>query len=338
MTETMAGVGNASSVHGHGRSARAVVEKAREQVAGLIGSRPQEVIFTSGGTEANNQVLRAHRQAGQPVLVSAIEHDSVLSGLPGLEPFAVTAEGLPDMTALEQRLNTGEPGLLSLMLVNNETGVVQPVPEVARMAKAAGWSVHTDAVQAAGKLPLAMGPLGVDYLSLSGHKFGGPQGVGALVLRPGMDPAPLLQGGGQERRRRAGTENVAGIAGLGLAAELALASPIDHRALQRQLEQALREAVPGVEIVADTTRRVSTITCALWPDATAERMVMKFDLKGVALSSGSACSSGKVTASHVLSAMGYAPEQAQSALRFSTGWNTTPEDVAALTDVLQALS
>ena len=154
MTETMAGVGNASSVHGHGRSARSVVEKAREQVAGLIGSRPQEVIFTSGGTEANNQVLRAH--AHQPVLVSAIEHDSVLNGVPGLETFAVTAEGLPDMAALEKRLNTGEPGLISLMLVNNETGAVQPVPELARMAKAAGWSVHTDAVQAAGKLPLAM--------------------------------------------------------------------------------------------------------------------------------------------------------------------------------------
>ena len=169
----------------------------------------------------------------------------MLNGVPGLETFAVTAEGLPDMAALEQRLNTGEPGLISLMLVNNETGAVQPVPEVARMAKAAGWSVHTDAVQAAGKLPLAMGPLGVDYLSLSGHKFGGPQGVGALVLRPGMDPAPLLQGGGQERRRRAGTENVAGIAGLGLAAELALASPIDHARCNASSNRRCARPCPG---------------------------------------------------------------------------------------------
>ncbi len=338
IAEVMDGTGNASSVHSRGRSARALVERAREQVAGLVGARPQEVIFTSGGTEANNHVLHAHAMANDPVLVSAIEHDSVLHGVQGVETFAVTPAGVPDLAALEGRLNTGKPGLISLMLVNNETGVVQPVDEVARLARAAGWTFHTDAVQAVGKLPLAMGALGVDYLSLSGHKFGGPQGVGALVLRPGMDPAPFLRGGGQERRRRAGTENVAGITGLGLAAELALTTPINHTALQAQLETALREAVPGLAIVAEGSRRVSTITCALWPKASAERLVMKFDLKGVAVSSGSACSSGKVTASHVLSAMGHAPTQAQSALRFSTGWNTTDADIVSLADVMRSFS
>lgn len=336
MAEVMGGVGNASSVHKAGRQARSILERAREQVGMLAGARAQEVIFTSGGTEANNQVLQAHGH--QPILVSAIEHDSILHGRAGLETLAVDAQGLIDLAALEARLSVGEPGLLSLMLVNNETGVVQPVAEAAGLAKARGWRVHTDAVQAAGKLPLALGALGVDYLSLSAHKFGGPQGVGALVLRPGMDPAPLLQGGGQERRRRAGTENVAGIAGMGLAADSALSQPIGDKAFQTAIETALKQALPGVEIVAEAAKRVATITCAIWPGNTAERLLMKFDLKGVALSSGSACSSGKVGASHVLKAMGHDDDKALAALRFSTGWNTTETEVAALIEVVKALA
>ena len=336
MAEVMGQVGNASSVHKSGRQARSILERAREQVGMLVGARAQEVIFTSGGTEANNQVLQAH--AGGPILVSAIEHDSVINGRPGLEQVAVDQNGLIDLKALEARLGQGEPGLLSLMLVNNETGVIQPVAEAAALAKSKGWMVHTDAVQAAGKIPLAIGALGVDYLSLSAHKFGGPQGVGALVLRPGMDPKPLLQGGGQERRRRAGTENVAGIAGMGLAADMALDRPIANQAFQNSIEEALKSLKPGITIVAEHAARVSTITCAIWPGNTAERMLMKFDLKGVALSSGSACSSGKVGASHVLKATGYSDEEALSALRFSTGWNTTEDDVAALIEVLKALA
>ena len=190
-------------------------------------------------------------------------------------------------------------------------------------------------MQAAGKLPLAMGVLGVDYLSLSAHKFGGPQGVGALVLRPGMDPRPLLQGGGQERRRRAGTENVAGIAGMGLAADIALDAPIRNAEFHTQIEASLPD---GACLVGADSQRVSTISCAVWPGKTAERMLMKFDLKGVALSSGSACSSGKVGASHVMTAMGFDEVQALSALRFSTGWNTTEADVRQLVETIGSMA
>lgn len=333
MADAMGSVGNASSVHRAGRSARAALERAREQVAMLVGSRAQEVVFTSGGTEANNHVLSAH--AKSPILVSAIEHDSILSGRRGLETVPVLPSGILNLEALSSRLAQGEPGLLSLMLVNNETGAIQPVAAAAKCAREHGWTVHTDAVQAAGKIPLSMGALDVDYLSLSAHKFGGPQGVGALVLRPGMDPAPLLQGGGQERRRRAGTENVAGIAGMGLAADIALDQPIRNQDFQAQIEAALPI---GARVVAGDSDRVSTITCAVWPGKTAERMLMKFDLEGVSLSSGSACSSGKVGASHVLSAMDYDTEDALSALRFSTGWNTTQAEVTALVNAIRAMA
>ncbi|MDA8603203.1 cysteine desulfurase [Alphaproteobacteria bacterium] len=333
MADVMGRVGNASSVHRAGRDARAVLERAREQVGMLVGARAQEIIFTGCGTEANNHVLSAHEHL--PILVSAIEHDSVLSGSAGLETVPVLASGLIDLEALDRRLAQGEPGLLSLMLVNNETGAIQPVAQAAKLAKQRGWLVHSDAVQAAGKMALAMGALGVDFLSLSAHKFGGPQGVGALVLRPGMDPKPLLQGGGQERRRRAGTENVAGIAGMGLAAELALDHPIKNDPFQTQIEASLP---PGAQVAAAVDRRVSTITCAVWPGKTAERMLMKFDLKGVALSSGSACSSGKVGASHVLTAMGFDTDQALSAIRFSTGWNTTQAEVHQLIDAIRSMA
>lgn len=333
MADVMGRVGNASSVHRAGRDARAVLERAREQVGMLVGARAQEIIFTGCGTEANNHVLSAHEHL--PILVSAIEHDSVLSGRAGLETVPVLASGLIDLEALDRRLAQGEPGLLSLMLVNNETGAIQPVAQAAKLAKQRGWLVHSDAVQAAGKMALAMGALGVDFLSLSAHKFGGPQGVGALVLRPGMDPKPLLQGGGQERQRRAGTENVAGIAGMGLAAELALDHPIKNDPFQSQIEASLP---PGARVAAAADRRVSTITCAVWPGKTAERMLMKFDLKGVALSSGSACSSGKVGASHVLTAMGFDTDQALSAVRFSTGWNTTQAEVYQLIDAIRSMA
>ena len=333
MAEVMGRVGNASSVHRAGRDARALLECAREQVGMLVGARAQEVIFTGCGTEANNHVLSAHQHV--PILVSAIEHDSILSGRADLETVPVLPSGLLDLEALDRRLAQGEPGLLSLMLVNNETGAIQPVAEAAKRAKQRGWLVHTDAVQAAGKMALAMGALGVDFLSLSAHKFGGPQGVGALVLRPGMDPKPLLQGGGQERRRRAGTENVAGIAGMGLAADIALDCPIANPQFQEQIEAALPA---GAKVASADDRRVSTITCAVWPGKTAERMLMKFDLKGVALSSGSACSSGKVGASHVLTAMGFEAEQALSAIRFSTGWNTTQSEVDQLIDAMRSMA
>lgn len=333
MADVMSHVGNASSVHRAGRDARSVLERAREQVGMLVGARAQEVVFTAGGTEANNHVLSAH--ANGPILVSAIEHDSIIHGRRGVEAVPVLPSGVIDLDALSARLSSGEPGLLSLMLVNNETGAIQPVAEAAKRAKACGWRVHTDAVQAAGKVALAMGGLGVDYLSLSAHKFGGPQGVGALVLRPGMDPAPLLQGGGQERRRRAGTENVAGIAGMGLAAEQALDFPIKNAHHRERIEAALPS---GAKVVAQEAERVSTISCAVWPGKSAERMLMKFDLKGVALSSGSACSSGKVGASHVLTAMAYSADEALSALRFSTGWSTTEDEVSALLDVLRSMA
>lgn len=327
--------GNPSSVHEEGRRARAAVEAARAKVAALVGARPEDVIFTSGGTEANALALA---QGGESVarFVSAIEHPSVLAAAPEAKRIPATSDGVIDLAQLETALQDhhlkGKRPLVSLMAANNETGAIQPVAETAKIVKDAGGLFHTDAVQAAGRIGLDLGALGADMLSLSAHKIGGPKGVGALVIREGMTVEPLIRGGGQERRRRAGTENVPGIVGIGVAAELVAADLADMRrleALRDELEARVLALAPDAKVMSARVPRLANTSCIAVPGAKAETLVIGLDLAGIAVSSGSACSSGKVEASHVLAAMGVSPEIAQSAIRVSLGFGTQRDDIEA---------
>ncbi|MCW5746740.1 MAG: cysteine desulfurase [Alphaproteobacteria bacterium] len=328
--EVMRGVGNASSVHSFGRAMRARVERAREAVAALVAARPADVVFTGGGTEANNSVVRG--AARRRVIVSAIEHDSVRSATDDVEFIPVTSSGIVDLAALERMLAASDvPALVSVMLANNETGAIQPVAEVVRIARAAGAAVHCDAVQAAGKIAIDMPTLGVDYLSLSAHKLGGPQGVGAVVLRADAPFNAMARGGGQERGRRAGTENVAGAAGFGVAAAIArenLDGIAGLSALRDGMERDLARIAPDICFYGADTARLPNTSCVAMPGVPATTQLMAFDLAGIAVSAGSACSSGKVSASHVLAAMGAGAGEAASALRVSLGWTTQAGDIA----------
>lgn len=319
--------GNASSVHGAGRAARRVVETARARVADLVGATPAQVIFTAGATEANATALRGFGRS--VILVSAIEHDSVLAAVPEAIRLPVTPDGTLDLEALDRLLErTAGPALVAVMAVNNETGAIQPIAEVVRRAHARGALVHCDAVQAAGKLPIDLMAWGVDSLSLSAHKLGGPQGAGALVLREGLGLEPLLRGGGQERRRRAGTENIAAIAGFGAAAVACADDDLDGlQRMRDRLEAIIRDAAPEVPVHAAAAPRVPTVSCIGLPGLAAETQVMRFDLEGIAVSAGSACSSGKVAASHVLAAMGVEAGASGEAVRVSLGWATAAVDV-----------
>jgi cysteine desulfurase len=337
-------VGNPSSVHADGRAARALVEGAREQVAALVGAQARNVIFTSGGTEANALALTPSLTPGEArgrdrALISAIEHPSVRSGgrFPQQlrEDVPVTREGVVDLVWLTERLDalSGSAPLVSVMLANNETGVIQPVAQVAEVTHAAGGLLHVDAVQAAGRIPCDIKSLGADLLTLSAHKLGGPKGVGALILAD-QDlhiGDPLIRGGGQERSSRAGTENVSGIAGFGAAAQAVRAGLTDEagdmaRARER-LEAGLRAAAPAAVIFGATAPRVPNTTLVAMPGMKAETALIALDLEGVSVSSGSACSSGKVAPSHVLAAMGVAPELALGAVRISLGPTTTEEEI-----------
>ena len=327
MAEALRTGGNPSSVHRVGRGARAIVEKARRRVAALVGALPAEVVFTSGGTEANNLALNG---AGRRrVLVSAVEHDSVLKTA-NAEIVPVDGNGMVDLGALERLLTRPrEPALISVMFANNETGVLQPIADVVRMARDRGALVHCDAVQGAGKAPLDLHGLGVDYMSLSAHKLGGPTGIGALIVRNG---APLIAdrvGGGQEGNRRAGTENVAGIAGFGAAAEAA-GRGLDVAPLRDRVEGALRAIAADARVFGAGAVRLCNTTCISMPGVKAETQVMALDLAGVCVSAGAACSSGKVTRSPVLLAMGVDPAVADTALRISFGWNSQPQDIDCL--------
>lgn len=335
-------VGNPSSVHAEGRAARKVIEEARQSVAALVGSEPGNVIFTSGGTEANMLALspgwaEAKAPARDRLLVSAIEHPSVRQGgrfsADHTRELPVDGDGVVALTALEAELQRGGRPLVSVMLANNETGVIQPISEIVARVHAAGALLHVDAVQAAGRIALNMNELGADLLTLSAHKIGGPKGVGALVRRSEALHLsdPLMKGGGQERNLRAGTENVAGIAGFGAAAAAirrALASEAAHmQSLQCQLEEGLQAAAAGVVIFGANAARLPNTTLFSMPGMKAETAVIAFDLEGIALSSGSACSSGKVQLSHVLAAMGVEPALAQGVLRTSFGALTTPDHI-----------
>jgi cysteine desulfurase len=330
--------GNPSSVHAEGRAARSAIEAAREKVAALAGARSEDVIFTSGGTEANALALAAQSGGSWHCYLSAIEHPSVLSGgrfyRETTTTFPVTPDGVADLkilaNALEKHHLGGWRPFVSLMAANNETGAIQPVAKASKIVHSAGGLLHTDAVQAAGRIRLDMTTLGADMLSLSAHKIGGPKGVGALVLGAGATVEPLIKGGGQERRRRAGTENVAGIVGFGVAAELAsadFAKAAALAALRDELETGARAIAPDAVVLSARVARLPNTTCIAVPGTKAETLVIGLDLAGVAVSSGSACSSGKVEASHVLSAMGVPDEIVQGAIRVSLGFATEHADI-----------
>ena len=320
---------NASAIHGFGREGRKLVEKARAQVAAMTGAPVNQVIFNSGATEGNNTVLKHFKN--ERVLISAIEHPSVLEALPDAVRIPITSEGVVNLDVLEALLREECTALVSVMFANNETGIVQPVLEIAKLAHANGALFHCDGVQAAGKLPLDISKIGADFLTICAHKFGGPQGVGALIFGLCGETPVLLEGGGQEKSARAGTENVAAIIGMGVAAEMAAANlePEFERlqALQLSLETHLTTQFPELVIVGADQKRLPNTTLFIVPDISSERLLMALDLEGFAISNGSACSSGTIRASHVLLAMGYDEKQASSALRVSTGWATTQDDI-----------
>jgi cysteine desulfurase len=332
--------GNPSSVHAEGRQARRLVEDARAVVAAALSARPQDVVFCSGGTEANALALTPglRRGAGEPVrrlLVSAIEHTSVLAGgrfaAETVAAIKVTGAGLIDLDHLRALLADGPPPLVSVMSANNETGAIQPIAEVAPIVHEAGGLLHVDAIQALGKIPLDIKLMQADLVTLSAHKVGGPKGVGALVLAEDMQGLePLLRGGGQELGRRAGTENTAGIAAFGAATKAATAglsdSAVRLQDLRERLERGL-EQTPGMIVFSKDVRRLPNTTLFTIPGLRAETAVIGFDLAGISVSSGSACSSGKVQPSHVLAAMGFGNDLAQGAVRLSLGWSTAEADI-----------
>lgn len=327
LVEVASECGNASSVHGFGRAARKYVEEARNRLSSLLGGSPNQVFFNSGATEGNNTILRGFGDGR--VLLSSIEHPSVLQSGVSAELIPVCPDGVVDLDAFSQQIRKGPPpALVSVMLVNNETGVIQPVEEIVRIAKDFGSLVHCDAVQGFGRIPLTRESLGVDFLTLSSHKIAGPQGVGAVVMAPRVHLPRLLMGGGQERSHRAGTENVAGIAAFGLAAHLAVQALPEFSGLsllRDQIESAVRSDF--VRIHGETAQRVANTTLLSVRGQSSETLLIGFDLEGVALSGGSACSSGTSHSSHVLKAMGVPEEEARGALRISLGWNSSQKDV-----------
>ncbi len=334
--------GNPSSVHAAGRAARRLVEEAREQVAVLAGVTARDVVFTSGGTEAN--MLALSPVLGDALLVSAIEHPSVRSGgrFAAVEEISVTASGVVDLAALERLVAGRSRVLVSIMLANNETGVIQPVAEAAAIVHAAGGLIHVDAVQGPGRIGCDFKALGADLMTLSSHKIGGPQGVGALIKREGLPLDSHIKGGGQERGARAGTENVAGTAGFGAAAEAvrhAFAEEAARMAVLRdKLEAGIRAVAPQAVIFGSEANRLPNTTLFSVPGMKAETAVIAFDLEGVAVSSGSACSSGKVSPSHVLAAMGVPEALAKGAIRVSLGYATTDGDVGMILKAWEKLA
>lgn len=350
MLAAMDAVGNPSSVHAEGRQARRLVEDARAAVAAAVGAEARQVVFTSGGTEANVMALvpGIARKGSPPVerlIVSAVEHPSVMAA-GRFPPDAVTVlevdrNGVADPARLQALLADRVPALVSVMAANNEMGALQPIVELAQVVREAGGVLHVDAVQALGKIALDINVLQADLLSISAHKIGGPKGVGALVVGDNLTgPAPLLRGGGQELSRRAGTENVIGIAGFGAAAKAAMAGLPDMAKiaeLRRLLEAGLRQHNDITVFAADAPRLPNTVLFGA-PGLRAETAVIGFDLEGISVSSGSACSSGKVQPSHVIEAMGFGPELTRSGIRVSLGWETTETDIERFLEAWKKLA
>ncbi len=344
--------GNPSSVHAFGQQAKAGLDMARTEVARLIDADPSAVVFTSGGTEADNFALRgvadaARDPARRRIVTTGIEHEAVLNTLKALEREGWTVDVVPvgetgvlSPSTLQGHL-TPDTALVSIMHANNEVGTIQPVADLAALAHERGALFHTDAVQSVGKIPVSVNELGVDLLSLSGHKFGGPKGTGALWIRRGVRLAAHLTGGRQERNRRAGTENVPALIGLGVAARLARAK-LDHVAasiarLRDRLEEGILAAVPDAVVNGARDRRVPNTTNVSFPGIEAESLLIALDLEGIAVSTGSACSSGSLEPSHVLRAMGLPAPRTRNSLRFSLGSGTTAADVEHVIAVLPDL-
>lgn len=343
--------GNPSSVHHFGQRAKAALDEARSQVATLIGGDPSEIVFTSGGTESDNFAIRGAAEALEPtgrrhLIASAIEHEAVLNTLRALARrgwrvtlLQVDQSGIVTAESLRAAL-TDDTALVSVMHANNEIGTIQPIAELAAIAKTRGALFHTDAVQSAGKLPVDVKSVGVDLLSLSGHKFYGPKGAGAMWIRRGVRLLPLVTGGKHERNRRAGTENVAGSAGLGVAAELARSKMTSEAerlaALRDRLERGVLQAVTGTA-VNGSGPRVPNTTNISFDRVEAESLLIALDLEGVAVSTGSACSSGTLEPSHVLKAMGFPAHRTQNSIRFSLGTANTESEIDHVVSVLPRL-
>ena len=347
--------GNANSIHSAGQRSRGAVDRARESVANLIGAKPGEIVFTSGGTESDNLAIlgcvAASERARKHVITIAIEHHAVLNVCEALEKQGVDVTFVPvgrnGIVGPEdiRRALRRETVLISVMHANNELGTIQPIAEIGTIAADADVYFHCDAIQSVGKLPVDGNALGVDFLSISAHKIYGPKGVGALYVRPGAPLEPQLYGGHHERDRRPGTENVAGIAGFGKAAEIAKSRLAEDAtrisALRDRLEDALLRSIPGARINGDRARRVSNTTNLTFDAANGEALVIALDLLGLESSTGAACSSGAIEPSHVLTAIGLSPDEARSSLRFSLGRTTTEEEIDAavkmIPDVVQRL-
>ncbi len=334
--QAMGIVGNGSSVHAGGRAARRIIEDARRVVAALCAAQPDTVTFTSGGTEANNLALGA--TAMSRVLISAVEHPSVYDVADRPEIIPVDRDGIVDLDALENMLaSDNTPALVSVMAANNETGVIQPIERVAEVTRRYGGIVHCDGVQAVGKIPLDVNSLGVHMLTISGHKIGGPAGSGALINVDGLALSPLIRGGGQEKKLRPGTENLIGIAGFGAAAQVindrGQAEIEKIRQWRDDLESAAKNRILGLEIVGQSAPRLPNTSALISPAIDSETQVMALDIDGVSISSGSACSSGKVGASPVMVAMGFNDSQARSVIRVSLGWSSRPDDTKRFLDV-----
>jgi cysteine desulfurase len=331
--------GNPSSVHRAGRASRRIINEAREAVAALVHARADEIVFTSGGTEAN--VLALAGFPGRRVLVSAIEHDSVRAAVSDAASIPVLTDGRVDLAALEAVLAADRrPALVSVMFANNETGVVQDVAAIARIAHKAGALYHCDAIQAPGKIAVDFAALDIDLMTLSAHKLGGPMGSGALVVRRGLTIEPLLRGGGQERRLRGGTENLPGIAGFGAAARAAqngLGAYAEIAQLRDEAQCRLCALAPDAVVFGAEAPRLPNTLCIAMPGVASSTQVIALDLAGIMVSAGAACSSGKVTRSHVLDAMSVPPVLVECAIRISLGWSTTQGDIDQLVDAWGAL-
>lgn len=344
--------GNPSSVHHFGQRSKAVIDDARSAVAALLGADPSEVVFTSGGTESDNFAIRGAAEALEPtgkrhLIGTTIEHEAVLNTLKALGKrgweitlLPVGESGVVSPDALKAALRP-DTALVSVMHANNEIGTIQPIAELARLARERGAYFHTDAVQSAGKIAIDVKALGVDLLAISAHKFYGPKGVGAIWIRRGLRLLPLMTGGKHERNRRAGTENVAGIVGMGAAALAARTKMSDESArvapLRDRLEAGILTGVPGTAVNGGHSPRVSNTTNISFDRIEAESLLIALDLEGIAVSTGSACSSGTLEPSHVLKAMGFPPHRTQNSIRFSLGASSTAADVDRVVAVLPAI-